>query len=560
MPLFALKLLKFSLLVHLDQIKELPRADARHDSGSRNNAARCFPGTREKTLEEIYQWIEHPDLNHPPIFWLCGLAGIGKSTIAQTVAEHEDALRRLGASFFFSRDETDRRNSLLLFPTLAFQMALFSPEYRTHVVGALDNNPDVGRSVIRQQIEQLIITPLQECGNWSNTQFMVIIIDALDECFPESGAEEILILWAAEIRKLNRQVRLLITSRPELHIRSKFQSPALRFISQSYILHDIEKSIVQADVELFLRHRLNDVAREFGLATPWPTPYELGVLVKRADVLFIYAATVIKFVADKHWADPHRQLRVLLREKHINNAPTYTSRYGEVDTLYLQVLQHALSEDHDDELSLRFKNVVGSIIFLQDPMTSASLESLLQLEPGTVRRCLLRLHSVLLVPDAEDSPIRVFHPSFPDFLTSPQRCTSERFFVSEAQGHAKLAVHCLQVMMKLLSRDMCDLLSSGNTELPDVADHPPVMLPPHLHYACIYFSAHISYAPSSDPSLTSLVESFCKSKMLLWFEILSLLGRFDDAASHLRVVGKWYSVGAKIRCLVATKHLINARP
>jgi len=93
--------------VHLDQIKELPRADARHDSGSRNNAACCFQGTREKTLEEIYKWIEHVDPNHPPIFWLCGLAGIGKSTIAQTVAEHEDALHRLGASFFFSRDETN---------------------------------------------------------------------------------------------------------------------------------------------------------------------------------------------------------------------------------------------------------------------------------------------------------------------------------------------------------------------------------------------------------------------------------------------------------------------
>jgi NACHT domain len=529
--------------VQLDQIKGLPRADARHDSGSRNNATRCFQGTREKILEEIYNWIEHQDPHHPPIFWLCGLAGIGKSTIAQTVAEHEDALHRLGASFFFSRDEADRRNSLLLFPTLAFQMALFNPEFRTHVVGALDKNPDVGRAIIRQQIEHLIIAPLQHCQ--IKTQLIVIVIDALDECFPESGAEEILILWAAEIRKLNRQVRLLITSRPELHIWSKFQSPALRFISQSYILHDIEKSIVRADVELFLRHSLNDIAHEFGLTTPWPTSYELGILVKRADVLFIYAATVIKFVADKHWADPYRQLRVLLREKHVDSIlQGHMSRYREVDTLYLQVLQHALSEDHDKELSLRFKNVVGAIVMLQDPLTSGSLESLLQLEPGTVRRCLRRLHSVLLVPDAEDSPIRVFHPSFPDFLMSPQRCTNERFFVSEAQGHASLAVHCLQTMMKLLTPDMCGVLSEKrcNNMVPDLAERLSATVPLHLRYGCIYFAAHVSYAPPSDTFLTSLVETFCKSKMLAWFEVLSLLGRFNEAASYLRAVKQWYLV------------------
>jgi hypothetical protein len=530
--------------VQLDQIKELPRADARHDSGSRNNATRCFQGTREKTLEEIYKWIENREPDHPPIFWLCGLAGIGKSTIAQTVSEREDALHRLGASFFFSRDESDRRNSLLLFPTLAFQLALFSPEYRRHIVKALDKNPDVGRSVIRQQIEHLIISPLLQCG--SNAQLIVIVLDALDECFPESGAEEILILWAAEIRKLKQQVRLLITSRPELHIRSKFQSPALRFISQSYILHDIEKSIVQADVELFLRHRLNDVALEFGLATPWPTPYELGVLVKRADVLFIYAATVIKFVADKHWADPNRQLRVLLRERYIDSS--HTSRYREVDALYLQVLQNALSEDRDDDLTLRFRNVVGAIVMLQDPMTSTSLEDLLQLQPGAVRRCLSRLHSILLVPDSEDSPIRVFHPSFPDFLTSPQRCTNERFFVSEALGHANLAVQCLETMIKLLKHDIYGATLSRFPH-ETVQNIISFAVPPHLRYACIYFAMHVSAASPSDARLASLVESFCEMKMLAWFEVLSLLHRFDDAAPHLRALSQWYLVSTENHCL-----------
>ena len=547
------------LPAHLDRIKDLPRADAAHNSRSRNDATRCFEGTREKTLEEIYKWIENVDPSTPPIFWLCGLAGIGKSTIAQTVTEHEDERCRLGASFFFLRDEADRRSSLLLFPTLAFQLALFSPDFRQHVVKVLEENPDVGRAVIRQQIEQLIIIPLQQCDQ--TDQSIVIVMDALDECFPDSGAEEILILWAAEIHKLTQRIRLLITSRPELHIRSKFQTPALRFISQSYILHDIEKSIVQADIEHFLRHRLNEVATQNGLATPWPTPYELGILVKRADVLFIFAATVIKFVADKHWANPDRQLRVLLREKH-RSMPSDSppSRYREVDSLYIQVLQHALPDGQDDELYSRFQTVVGAIVLLRDPMTSGSLESLLQLEPGTVRRSLLHLHSILLVPSSEDIPIRVFHPSFPEFLTSAQRCTHDHFFIPEAKGNAQLAVMCLETMQNLLQRDPCGVEDPWrmNKDVHDLEKRLSIAVPSHLQYSCLYFAEHLEAAPLSDAYLSALVESFCKSKLLAWFEVLSLLQKFDEASSCLRTVRQWYMVSTKAIIPVSTSSLISS--
>ena len=55
------------------------------------------------------------------IFWLNGLAGTGKSTIAQTFAETAFADGKLGASFFCSRDFEDRSNLQTIFPTIAFQ-------------------------------------------------------------------------------------------------------------------------------------------------------------------------------------------------------------------------------------------------------------------------------------------------------------------------------------------------------------------------------------------------------------------------------------------------------
>ncbi|EEB93282.1 hypothetical protein MPER_08085, partial [Moniliophthora perniciosa FA553] len=46
----------------------------------------CHPGTRASILEELSKWIED-DSKATRIFWLYGSAGVGKSAIAQNLAE-----------------------------------------------------------------------------------------------------------------------------------------------------------------------------------------------------------------------------------------------------------------------------------------------------------------------------------------------------------------------------------------------------------------------------------------------------------------------------------------
>ncbi|KAG8857829.1 hypothetical protein FRB96_005548 [Tulasnella sp. 330] len=521
----------------LDLLRGLPRAQARHDAGSRNNATGCFEGTRLNILEDIYKWIENTDPLHPSIYWLCGLAGIGKSTVAQTVAEHEERLHRLGASFFFSRDEADRRGPLLVFPTVAYQLAQLNSSFRKNIVESIKENPDAAHAVVRTQIKKLIVEPLMATPSDGVT--IVIVIDALDECSPESGAEEILLLWAAEIRKLPHRIRLLITSRPELHIRSKFQSVTLRAVSQSYILHDIEKSVVQADIDLYLRHELSVIANEFGIERPWPTEYELGLLVKKADVLFIYAATAIKWVGDKHWADPQRQLRKLLLGV---KGGANLSKLRQIDTLYLQVLSHSIGSEDDPALGERFQAVVGTIVLLQDPMASGPLERLLGRAAGTVRRALTQLHSVILVPDLVEAQIRIFHPSFADFITNPERCTDERVLITPAKGHGSLAHHCVSHLISSLKRGICGAqdVTQLNSGVKDLEAKLLVQLPVHLQYSCLHFAYHVSESPTSDEDLARAVSEFCTSKLLEWLESLSLLGRMDVAVSSLKLLRHWY--------------------
>jgi len=72
-------------------------------------------------LHQLEEWLEVEQGQH--VFWLNGLAGTGKSTIAQSFAEIAFAGGKLGASFFCSRDFEDRSNLQAIIPTLAFQLA-----------------------------------------------------------------------------------------------------------------------------------------------------------------------------------------------------------------------------------------------------------------------------------------------------------------------------------------------------------------------------------------------------------------------------------------------------
>src|SRR5579859_4063060 len=77
-------------------------ARAAFDSSINQHKPLCLPETRKAVLKTINEWVTgHHD---ECIFWLNGMAGTGKSTIARTVARTCDSRKQLGASFFFSRD------------------------------------------------------------------------------------------------------------------------------------------------------------------------------------------------------------------------------------------------------------------------------------------------------------------------------------------------------------------------------------------------------------------------------------------------------------------------
>ena len=272
-------------------------------AGYRHGGRRgCLKGTRGTVLSVIELWAR--DFDRTPVYWLNGLAGTGKSTIAKTIAERLFADDQLGASFFCSRDFEDRRNLQLIFPTLAVQLARKYIEFRSILVSLIQSDPDIAYESLFDQMKKLIVEPLSK-----SSISTVIVIDALDECEDEESASAILSVLGRLVSEIPK-VKFFLTGRPESRISEGFRLPLLAKMTDVFVLHRVELDQVNSDIRLFFKSSFSELAgRRYGLDN-WPTEEQLDQLRERAAGLFVYAAATFKFI-DNNRRDPQKQLDLL---------------------------------------------------------------------------------------------------------------------------------------------------------------------------------------------------------------------------------------------------------
>ncbi|KAG9026969.1 hypothetical protein FRB95_008281 [Tulasnella sp. JGI-2019a] len=492
------------------------------------------------------------------MWYLYGLAGTGKSTIAETIARYCAEGGNLGATFFFARDYTDRRDAVHVFPTIAYQLACLIPSFQDKLVKAVEANPGVYRSGLLEQLKKLIIEPLRDAIDAPSP--LILVFDALDECGDTSDAQELLKLLALAMKQLppRLRIRIFMTSRPEASLQTAFSSFITRTVSHVAELHNIEDHIVQADIRLYLRAHLR-VPPEIA------TDDETERLVKMARTLFIVASTAVKFVEDPFYAgldDRKEQLNILLsaedgyvdprtrvKDVRLEEVDTGSLPYRDLDAMYLTILSKTLPEKRNTSLENRLRSVLGAVVTLFDMLSPRALEALLGLGTGTACRTLQRLHSVIIVPDhdPDSTPLRLIHPSFPNFLMTSSRCTDPRFFVDPATQHSRLALICLNHMNNLLRRDPCNIgfLPTLNSEVEDLEVRLQNAVPLHLRYSCYHWASHLALSKPEGAAeagvqevvaleLAHALETFLCKKLLYWLEALSLLSRLDVAMPLLK--------------------------
>ena len=471
------------------------------------------------------------------IFWLNGLAGTGKSTIAQTFAEMTFADGKLGASFFCSRDFEDRSNLQMILPTLAFQLAYQYPDFRRELIQVLRTRPDVGHDSLCSQMEKLIVGPLKVTNIPT-----LIIIDALDECKDEKPASAILSILSCHVNEIPG-VKFFITGRPETRIRSGFRLESLVPITEVLKLHEVKPEAVDGDIKLFFRTRLSSIAKNRSDCDlqDWPTSSDIEILCKKAAGFFIYASTVVKFVEYRNRV-PAEQLAQII------SLPQSTTREGRsgVDLLYTQVLEQAVDDvDVDDEeFYSNLKTVVGAVLLVFNPLSVKALSDLLKL--SGIFTTLRSLHSLLLVPDSPEEPVRVFHKSFPDLLTDHKRCKDVRFYVEPTVHHAEILLSCLSLMKESLKeRNICKLDDYATLgEVGDLSTRQKVYIGDSLEYACRFWTKHLLEIPGTSScveDVQQVIDKFFTTHFLHWIEVLILTRSLGIGVYAMNDVEKWYS-------------------
>ncbi|KAL5633002.1 hypothetical protein ACGC1H_003480 [Rhizoctonia solani] len=500
-----------------------PAKLARFDSSLSNEINRriCTENTRTKILQGSLKWSEDP--NGAKMYWMNGMAGTGKTTIATTLSATLEARKQLAASFFCTRTSPECREAKRIVPTIAYQLSRRSTPFRSVLCKALKEDPDISTGSISSQFELLIRRPLIKVKD-KLANNLVIVVDALDECNDPHIVELFLGLLFSSIKDL--PIKFYVTSRPEPAIRNRMISESERTRSILY-LHEIEKSLVQADIELYLQEELAFMS---------PVELNLKKLAEHAGSLFIYAATAVRYIRPTGKAvDSQARLATILAV----NAKSEKILPG-IDALYSAILAAAIDDpDLEPEERENIRLVLWTAICACEPILVGTLSALCGLNnKNSTVNALQPLRSVLHISD-HSALVTTLHASFPEYMLARSR--SGVFFCDKASHSHLLAQRCFGIMQSQLRFNIGSIQSSfiPDNQIADLKDQITANISSELFYTCRFWADHLSQTPIVDNPLLLTTHRFLSDLFLFWMEVLNLKGCLSAGVLSVTKLNKW---------------------
>ncbi|QRV84244.1 WD repeat-containing protein [Ceratobasidium sp. AG-Ba] len=487
-------------------LKNLPNSEAayyRSADSIKLNRTGCTENTRVDVLQEIHDWAsgESPE----KIYWLNGMAGTGKTTIAYSLCKRLEGERTLAASFFCSR------HFLVIPPPFVTSSPL------------LQADPDVYNKPIFDQFKELIFDPINKVGASLPTG-IIIVIDALDECEAETGTADILDVLLSHASDL--PLRFFVSSRPDEAIITRMRQAQGDNVNTEMRLHELSSNIVQTDIRTYLKTKLGSCMSV--------SEVQIETLVERSGVLFIYASTVVQYVSS---ASAIKRAKRLEKVLDVSAGNSNEGTEG-IDALYISILSAAYDSkalDNSDRAEMML--VLHTVICACEPLSTSAMADLLGLESEQiVQSILLPLLSVLQI--SESGIVTTLHESFRDFLL--QNTRSGRFYCSAVEQNGRLAELCFRNIGKQVPFNICGLESSYvfDKDVRDLGERVDRIITEALFYACCYWDAHMSLTDSSKSLLEQLFR-FLSERLLLWMEIMNLKDAFRRGIRMLYNMKEW---------------------
>jgi type II secretory pathway predicted ATPase ExeA len=504
------------IAARLDKLPNVSTALYKHIS--RTNVPVCAPGSRDDLLAQIHNWVADTDPARPQIFWLAGIGGTGKSTVAQTVCIRESELKNLGATFFFSKQEKRRSSADLVFCTIAYQLLTNSDcpsVIQARIKELVDENPGTGTQLLEIQFQNLILKPLIHL--LLNTPVM-LVLDALDEC-AEQGVKDILTLFKKHLKDIPPFLKVFVTSRPEGHIANLLRSMKINN-EQRVQIFELDPATDEEAVRAYLKHAFS--ASEIERVCPDFMGWELDerkeeALLKKTGGMMVVAATIVDHIL-RGEDDPESQLETLLAADDSN----YT--HLALHRIYEQVLEQKWMNNPSPTFAEKYRRVIGSIVLLCEPLSVGSFGRLIGVPNDTfVTGVLRQLHSLVAVTES-DKLLRPRHPSFISYVTSPEHCPRS-YHINPGEQHAALTFQCFSLMTELFAK-------------PTVIAKDPV--PPYMTYALCYWDDHLqNSSPREWPGFLRALHIHVTSNFAKWLMALFFADRSHHALSSTQQAYTW---------------------
>jgi len=491
--------------------------------------------TRKSRLEEIVDWVanksEEQELLQSNTYWIYGLPGIGKTSLAHSICARLHDKRQLAGAFFCRRDDPNLSEAKNVLPTLIFKLAVIFPPFRKIVANCLRNDPNVTPASMNDSFFLDLLDKLPKRPNG----FLVFVIDAFDECGDDRSRSRLLRLLT-DAAAAAPWLKIIITSRPETDIQHFFYS----LTHSSYLRCDLgADEEASRDLRTFVQSEFDLVAQKWHLPSPWPEESLLDKIMSQANGLFIFVKTLVLALRD--CKDP---------TEYLNAASEDSAGYGleSLHRLYSRILESQVVL-HKAE----FRRVIG-VFLTASPyraLCDQTIAELAGVKPNLVKKWVDDLSYLLYRDERANGGVRVRHLSISEFLVSAD-CPCD-YQINLLDANMQLGIDCLKAMVSQLRFNICGLEDSrlANADIKDLPSRITMNIPDCLQYSCLYWSNHLCFAPDNDDrrawdSLEEFFEGLCP---LFWAEVLSILGMVPVGAPSIRRVISWAKVSPAPACI-----------
>ena len=372
---------------------------------------------------------------------------------------------------------------------------------------------------------------------------LVFVVDALDECGDDQD-RPVLLKVLTQAATHAPWLKIIVTSRPEDEIQDFFH----RLPRSSYPSYDlVTDQEAGADLQTFSRSQFELVAKKWCLPTPWPEQRLFDNVITQANGLFTFIKTLV--LALKQCKDPDETLKVALQDSAITGLkPLYN--------LYSSILKSRIVPNNDE-----LQQMIG-VLLSAAPYRTLGEESIAELagvRPNLVKKWVNDLSSLLYRDEAANGGIRVRHLSISDFFVS-DHCAYQ---VNLQEANVQLGIACLKTMVGQLRFNICKLEDSrlANADIQDLPSRIKEHISDALQYSSLYWSNHLCFTPDNGDLCVwgKLKEFFEGLYVLLWIEVLSIMGMVPIGTPSLRRVIPWAKVSSGSVFLLSKMILTRSR-